>query len=99
MLHGLIVAIHVIVCILLVIVVLTQSGESADLAAAFGGAGSQAAFGPRGTATVLTRVTTWLAVIFMITSIALSVMESGATSSSVFGSQPTQQQSQPAKKK
>ncbi|HWH58992.1 MAG TPA: preprotein translocase subunit SecG [Terriglobales bacterium] len=71
--------IHVFVCVFLVVVVLLQSGQSGDIAAAFGGMGSQTAFGPRGAATVLTKATTWCAVIFMITSIALSVLASRKT--------------------
>ncbi len=71
--------IHIFVCIFLVVVVLLQSGQSGDIAAAFGGMGSQTAFGPRGAATVLTKATTWCAVIFMITSIALSVLASRKT--------------------
>ena len=63
-------------CLVLIIVVLLQSGKAADLAGAFGGAGSQTAFGPRGAATVLSQATTWCAVIFMVTSITLSVMAS-----------------------
>ena len=100
MLHGLIVTIHILTCIFLVIVVLTQSGASADLAAAFGAAGSQTAFGPRGAATVLTRVTTWLAVIFFVTSMMLSLASSNSgKTSTVFSNQPTQSQSSgPAKK-
>lgn len=70
----LITAIHVIVCIFLIIVVLLQSGKSADIAAAFGGMGSQTAFGPRGAATVLSKATTISAIIFMLTSITLSIM-------------------------
>lgn len=71
--------IHIFVCVFLVVVVLLQSGQSGDIAAAFGGMGSQTAFGPRGAATVLTKATTWCAVIFMITSIALSVLASRKT--------------------
>ena len=66
--------VHIIVCLFLVIVVLLQSGKSGDIAAAFGGQGSQTAFGPRGTATALSKATTWSAVIFMVTSITLSVL-------------------------
>jgi preprotein translocase subunit SecG len=66
--------IHVIVCVLLVIIILLQQGKSADLAAAFGGQGSQTAFGPRSAANLLTRSTSWLAVIFVITSISLTVL-------------------------
>jgi preprotein translocase subunit SecG len=79
----LIITIHVIVCIFLVIVVLLQSGQSADVAAAFGGMGSQTAFGPRAAANVLTKATTWSTIIFMLTSITLSIMMSRRSSSSV----------------
>ena len=68
--------IHIIVCLFLIIVVLLQSGQSGDIAAAFGGMGSQTAFGPRGAATTLSRATTTSAIIFMVTSITLSVMVS-----------------------
>ena len=63
------------VCLFLIIVVLLQSGKAADLAGAFGGMGSQTAFGPRGAATMLTRATTTAAVMFMMTSISLGIME------------------------
>src|SRR6476620_10891778 len=63
--------VHVVVCLFLIIVVLLQSGKAADLAGAFGGAGSQTAFGPRGAATLLSRATTWCAVMFMICAMAL----------------------------
>jgi preprotein translocase subunit SecG len=69
----LITIIHVIVCAFLIIVVYLQSGQSGDIAAAFGGMGSQTAFGTRTAATVLTKATTWAAIIFMLTSITLSV--------------------------
>jgi preprotein translocase subunit SecG len=99
MLHAVVVVVHVIVCLFLIIVVLLQSGQSADLAAAFGGQGSQTAFGPRGAATVLTKATTVCAVIFMLTSITLSIMNAKKTSGSVLsGEKTTQQQSAPAKK-
>jgi len=65
---------HVIVCLFLIIVVLLQSGKAADLAGAFGGMGSQTAFGPRGAATVLSKATTIAAALFMVTSLSLSVM-------------------------
>lgn len=66
--------VHVLVCAVLIIVVLLQHGKSADIAATFGGAGSQTAFGPRGTATLLSKVTTWCAIIFMFTSISLTLL-------------------------
>jgi preprotein translocase subunit SecG len=77
----LLVIIHVIVCLFLVVVVLVQQGKAGDLAGAFGGQGSQTAFGPRGASNVLTRLTTWSAVIFMLTSIGLTVTMSRATTS------------------
>src|ERR1700753_3228512 len=94
----LLVILHVIVCLFLCGVVLLQQGKSADLAGAFGGQGSQTAFGPRGAANLLTRLTTWSAIIFMLTSIALTVaMSHSSTNKSVLsGSQPAQ--STPAKK-
>ena len=68
------IVIHVIVCLFMIAVILLQQGKSADLAGAFGGQGSQTAFGPRGAANLLTRLTTWSAVIFMLTSIGLFVL-------------------------
>ena len=72
----LVTAVHIAVCLFLIVVVFLQSGKGGDIAAAFGGMGSQTAFGPRGAATVLTKATTWCAIIFMVTSITLSVMAS-----------------------
>ena len=69
-----VITVHILVCIFLVGVVLLQQGRSADLAGAFGGQGSQTAFGPRAAANVLTRLTTWSAIIFMLTSISLTVL-------------------------
>jgi preprotein translocase subunit SecG len=66
--------IHVIVCLILIGVVLLQSGKAADLAGAFGGMGSQTTFGPRSAATVLSRVTTGAAALFMVTSLTLAIM-------------------------
>ena len=68
------VAIHIIICLFLIGVVLIQQGKSADLAGAFGGQGSQTAFGPRGAANLLTKLTTWSAIIFMLTSIGLTIL-------------------------
>lgn len=69
---------HIIVCLFLVIVVLLQSGKAADLAGAFGGMGSQTAFGPRGAATVLSKATAIAAGVFMLTSLTLSVASTRA---------------------
>jgi preprotein translocase subunit SecG len=72
-LPWLLTAFFVMNCLVLIIVVLLQSGKAADLAGAFGGAGSQTAFGPRGAATVLSQATTWCAVMFMICALAMVV--------------------------
>jgi preprotein translocase subunit SecG len=69
-----VISLHILVCLFLVGVVLLQQGRSADLAGAFGGQGSQTAFGPRAAANVLTRLTTWSAIIFMVTSISLTIL-------------------------
>ena len=94
----LITIVHVIVCLFLIAVVLLQSGKSGDLAAAFGGQGSQTAFGPRGAATALSKATTWSAIIFMITSITLSIYASHRTGpkSALSDLKGGQTQSQPA---
>jgi preprotein translocase subunit SecG len=98
----LITIIHVLACLFLIGVVLLQSGKSADIAAAFGGMGSQTAFGPRGAATVLSKATTWSAVIFMLTSITLSIFatrashtNSGSVLSGTKGTGTAQQQKAP----
>ncbi|HEX4156708.1 MAG TPA: preprotein translocase subunit SecG [Acidobacteriaceae bacterium] len=94
----LLVIVHVIVCLFLVGVILLQQGSSADLAGAFGGQGSQTAFGPRGAANIMTKLTAWGAVIFMLTSIGLTIaMSHTTTNRSVLAGTPTQQ-SAPAKK-
>jgi len=67
--------VHILICFLLIIVVLMQSGKAADLAGAFGGSGSQTAFGPRGAATLLSKATTWCAVMFMLTSLTLTLRQ------------------------
>jgi preprotein translocase subunit SecG len=94
----LLVIVHVIVCLFLVAVVLLQQGKSADLAGAFGGQGSQTAFGPRGAANVLTRLTTWSAIIFMFTSIALTIAMSRSSVSHSVLSGLSSGQTTPAKK-
>jgi preprotein translocase subunit SecG len=90
--------VHVIVCVFLVIVVLLQSGKAADLAGAFGGMGSQTAFGPRGAATVLSKATTIAAGLFMVTSLSLSILATkgagGTRSVLERAGKPAQQQQQ-----
>ena len=86
------IVIHVIVCLFLTGVVLLQQGKSADLAGAFGGQGSQTAFGPRGAANLLTRLTTWGAIIFMVVSLILTIlMARNSGDRSVLSGTPTQQ--------
>ncbi len=70
---------HIVVSFFLIIVVLLQSGKAADLAGAFGGMGSQTAFGPRGAATVLSKATTTAAVLFMLISIVLGIWQGRVT--------------------
>lgn len=65
----------VMLCFVLIIVVLLQSGSAADLAGAFGGAGSQTAFNPRGAATFLSKATTWCAIMFMLTAMVLALRQ------------------------
>src|SRR5258707_7033484 len=75
-------SLHVVICLFLIIVVLLQSGKAADLAGAFGGMGSQTVFGPRGSATVLSKATTIAAALFMLTSLSLSVLSTRNSKSS-----------------
>src|SRR5881398_1764570 len=82
-------------CLVLIIVVLLQSGKAADLAGAFGGAGSQTAFGPRGAANVLSKATTWCAVMFMVCAFAMVLRTDKAVGA---GSSVLEKVSQPAPK-
>jgi preprotein translocase subunit SecG len=98
MLVGLLITLHIIVSLFIVGVVLLQQGKSADLAGAFGGQGSQTAFGPRGAANLLTKLTTWSAIIFMLTSIGLTVALSHSTADRSVLSGTKTTQTTPAKK-
>jgi preprotein translocase subunit SecG len=79
--YFVLVTLHVVICGLLIMVIMLQSGEAADLAGAFGGAGSQTAFGPRGAATFLSKATTWCAIMFMLTSMALTMHQNSTVAS------------------
>ena len=94
----LITIIHIIVSFFIIVVVLLQSGNAGDISAAFGGMGSQTAFGPRGAASALSKATTWSAVIFMLTSITLSIAASrrAGPKSVLQGLNSGQTKSQPA---
>jgi preprotein translocase subunit SecG len=96
MLTILLTVVHVIICFFLIIVVLLQSGKAADIAGAFGGMGSQTTFGPRGSATVLSKATTVAAALFMLTSLALSILSTRGTTvgSTVLEKLPAQTQQQ-----
>ncbi|PIE62911.1 MAG: preprotein translocase subunit SecG [Desulfobacter postgatei] len=91
---GIIVAIHVVVCIFLILVVLLQTGKGAEMGVSMGGAGSQALFGAAGPANVMTKITTGVAIIFMITSLTLAYMSGNRAQSSVMKdiSVPVEQQ-------
>ena len=93
-----VVVFHIVVSLFIIGVVLLQQGKSADLAGAFGGQGSQTAFGPRGAANLLTKLTTYSAIIFMLTSIGLTILlsRSSGDHSVLSGTKTTQ--TTPAKK-
>jgi preprotein translocase subunit SecG len=81
--NTLIVIVHVVVCLILILVVLLQSGKAADLAGAFGGTGSQTEFGTRGQTSLLSKVTTISAIVFMLTSLGLYILSAKGTNSVV----------------
>jgi preprotein translocase subunit SecG len=78
-----VIALHVTVCILLILIVLLQTGKGAEMGASIGGAGGQALFGAAGPATILTKITTAVAIIFMITSLSLAYMSGNQAQTSV----------------
>ncbi len=82
--YYLVTALHVLVCVILILVVLLQSSKGADLAGAFGGSSTQTAFGSRGPASFLSKITTVSAVIFMGTCLALSLMGGRQQNRSIF---------------
>jgi preprotein translocase subunit SecG len=83
MLYITVAVVHVLVCVVLILVVLLQSGKGADLAGAFGGASTQTAFGSRGPASFLSKLTTVSAVLFMVTCLTLSLIGGGGQSKSI----------------
>ena len=95
---ALLTAVHVLVALVLILVVLLQSARGTDLAGAFGGMGSQTAFGPRGTTTFLSKTTAVLAVIFMLTSLSLAILSnrSRGRGGSVLSREAPASNSQPA---
>jgi preprotein translocase subunit SecG len=96
MIYYLTATIYVLVCLILMLVVLLQQGKGGDIANAFGGGTSQAAFGARSGATVLSRATTICAVLFMLGALALGILGQRGPGSVVGGrSNPLQQPSTP----
>ena len=89
---AILLVVHIIICLILIIAVLLQSGKAADLAGAFGGGGSQTAFGPRGTASLLSKVTTVCAILFMVTSMGLWIMSLKGQKSVVRGEEPAKKE-------
>ena len=86
LIYYLITTLHVLVCFILILVVLLQSGKGADIAGAFGGGGSQTAFGSRGPASFLSKLTTVAATVFMITCLSLSLITTKREATSVMDS-------------
>ena len=83
------VVLHVLISLFLILVVLLQQGKGADLAGAFGGGGSQTAFGARGATTLLHKLTTAFFVLFVITSLSLAILQARPRSSVMSGSAPS----------
>lgn len=85
--EPLILTLHILVCLFLIAVILLQAGKGADIGATFGAGGSQTLFGARGAATFLSKMTTIIAILFLVTSISLAGIAksrvSGSSSSSV----------------
>ena len=96
MLYYLALVVYVLVCVTLVMVVLLQQGKGGGMASAFGGSGSQAAFGARSGATVLSRATTVCAVLFIVGALALGIMRQRGPGSVVGGRAAPQTQQNPA---
>ena len=90
-------AIYVIICLVLILVVLLQQGKGGDIANAFGGGTSQAAFGARSGATVLSRATTVCAVLFMLGALLLGILGQRGPGSVVGGSRPASRPPQQSK--
>ena len=94
----LLVILHVIISLFLILVVLVQQGKGADLAGAFGGGGSQTAFGARGATTLLHKLTTGFFVAFVITSMSLAILQARPRGSVLSGTPAPAAPAQPASK-
>jgi len=87
--------VHVLVSLFLILIVLAQQGKGQDLASAFGGTGSQTAFGARGTATLLSKITAGSAILFMVTSLSLGYLRPVARTDTVLPDAPAAGTSEP----
>ena len=94
--YYVIAGLYVIVCLVLMLVILLQQGKGGDIANAFGGGSSQAAFGARSGATVLSRATTVCAVLFVLGALTLGILGQRGPSSVIGGRNPLRQPSTPA---
>src|SRR5437773_12563461 len=94
--HLALIVVHVIACFAIIGIVLLQAGKGADIGSAFGGSGSQAVFGSMGTPTVLGKITTVVAVIFMVTSLSLAVLAHKKASTIMPASAPARSAGTPA---
>ena len=83
-----VIVLHTLLCLAIIGIVLLQSGKGADIGSAFGGAGSQAVFGSMGTPTVLSKFTSIVAVLFLVTSFSLALLGSARGTSSVIRETP-----------
>lgn len=89
--ETLLIIIHVLVCLFLICIVLLQHGKGADIGASFGGS-SQSLFGSEGPLPLLNKITTGVAVIFMVTSVALAYISANSSTGSVMSDMAKQQQ-------
>ncbi len=96
--YYLLVGLYVLVCLMLSLVILLQQGRGGDIASAFGGSSSQAAFGARAGATLLTKATTVAAVLFMVLALTLSIIGQRGGSSVVSGTAAPARPATPASK-
>ena len=96
MLYYFVATLYVLTCLVLMLVVLLQQGKGGDIAAAFGGGSSQAAFGARAGATVLSRATTVCAVLFAVGALLLGIIGQRGPGSVIGGRVPAPVQSAPA---
>ena len=96
MLYYLIATLYVLTCMVLMLVILLQQGKGGDIANAFGGGSSQAAFGARSGATVLSRATTICAVLFVVGALVLGIVGQRGPGSVIGGRAPARAPAAPA---